>query len=92
MCKVREFIIKNEMGIHARPATHFVTTTVDYESEVYVTNLDSGHVADGRSIISMLMLCAPKGTRLKLEVNGKDEEELFTKLSTLIDNGFNELT
>ena len=90
MCKVKEFIIKNQMGIHARPATQFVSTVAEYESEVHVTNLDSGHVADGRSIISMLMLNVPKGTRIKLEVNGRDQDKLIDVLTSLIQNNFNE--
>ena len=90
MCKVREIIINNEFGLHARPATHFVALTADYDCEVNVTNLNNGAVADGRSIISMLMLNAPKGTRIKLEVSGDLEDELIDKLSSLIESGFNE--
>ena len=39
MCKVREFVIKNEFGIHARPASKFVQIASDYESDVNVHNL-----------------------------------------------------
>ena len=90
MCKVKQFVINNQFGIYARPATQFVSIVANYQSEVNVTNLNSGHSVDGRSIISMLMLNAPKGTRIKLEVNGKDQDELINALTSLIENNFNE--
>lgn len=88
MCKVKEFVITNEKGIHARPATKFVQTVADYECEVEVTNLSSGAIADGRSIMSVLTLTASKGQIIKLKVNGKDEDELMFALERLIENGF----
>lgn len=90
MCKVKEFTINNEMGIHARPATQFVQTVADYESEVNVINLNTGSVADGRSIISMLMLSAQKGHRIQLRIDGKDEDELMNELTGLLESNFNE--
>ena len=90
MCKVKEFIVSNEFGIHARPATQFVQTVADYESEVNVINLNTGSVADGRSIISMLMLSAQKGHRIQLRIDGNDEDELMNKLTGLLESNFNE--
>lgn len=90
MCKVKEFVIKNEFGIHARPATKFVQTVSDYESEVNVQNLTSGATANGRSIMSMLTLAAAKGHIIKLEINGSDEDELMFALERLIESGFEE--
>lgn len=90
MCKVKEFIIHNEAGIHARPATQFVQTVADFESEVNVTNLSNGKAANGRSIISMLMLAAQKGHRVQLRIEGNDEDELMDALTGLIESGFDE--
>lgn len=90
MCKVKDFIVKNQFGIHARPATKFVSAAAEYESEVEVTNLESGQVANGRSIISMLMLNAPKGTRIRVKVDGKDQNDLIDVLSAIVESGFEE--
>ena len=90
MCKVREFVIKNEFGIHARPATRFVQIASDYESEVSVQNLTSGATANGRSIMSMLTLAAAKGHVIKLEIDGSDEDQLMLALAELIESGFEE--
>ena len=90
MCKVREFVIKNEFGIHARPASKFVQIASDYESDVNVHNLTLGATANGRSIMSMLTLAAAKGHVIKLEIDGSDEDQLMLALAELIESGFEE--
>ena len=87
---VKDFVVSNPLGIHARPASVFVQAAVDFESEISVTNLDSGHVADGKSVMSMLMLSAPQGTRIRLDVSGEDAVTAMEALSRLIEEGFNE--
>ena len=86
----KEFVVCNPLGIHARPASAFVQAAGGFESEIIVTNLDSGHIADGKSVMSMLMLAAPKGTRLRVEINGRDAEDAMKVLSALIERGFDE--
>ena len=86
----KDFVVCNPLGIHARPASAFVQAAGDFESEITVTNLDSGHVADGKSVMSMLMLAAPKGTHLRVDINGRDAEDAMNVLSALIEGGFDE--
>ena len=86
----KDFVVANPLGIHARPASVFVQAASEFESEITVTNLDSGHIADGRSVMSMLMLSAPQGTRIRLDVNGRDAEKAMDALSKLIEGGFDE--
>ena len=86
----KEFVVSNPLGIHARPASVFVQAAAEFESEISDTNLDSGHVADGKSVMSMLMLSAPKGTRLRVEVSGRDADKAMEILSALIEGGFDE--
>jgi phosphotransferase system HPr (HPr) family protein len=86
----KDFVVSNPLGIHARPASAFVQAASEFESEITVTNLDSGHIADGRSVMSMLMLSAPKGTRIRLEINGRDADAAMETLSELIERGFDE--
>ena len=86
----KDFVVGNPLGIHARPASLFVQTAADFDSEIAVTNLDSGHTADGKSVMSMLMLSAPQGTRIRLEINGRDADKAMETLSRLIEGGFDE--
>lgn len=87
-CIRKEFVIRNLLGLHARPASLFVQTVAPYRSEVKVTNLATQNSADGRSVMSLLMLCAPRGTQISVEASGEDCHELMQKISDLIDGGF----
>ncbi len=86
----KDFVISNPLGIHARPASVFVQTATGFASDVSVTNLDTSNTADGKSVMSMLMLSAPQGTRIRLDVSGEDAVTAMEALSRLIEEGFNE--
>lgn len=84
------FEIVNERGFHARPASLFVQCAEGFSSTVEVKNLVSGATADGKSLMSLLMLAAPKGTRLEITVSGPDAENALEKLGSMIMEGFDE--
>ena len=84
------FEIVNERGFHARPASLFVQCAEEFASTVEVKNLGSGVTADGKSLMSLLMLAAPKGTRLEITVSGPDAESALEKLGSMITEGFDE--
>ena len=65
------FVIRNRLGLHARCATQFVKKASQFEEvEVFVTK--EGQRVNGKKIMDLLMLAAPLGTRLTLEVRGPD--------------------
>ena len=84
------FEIINERGFHARPASLFVQCATGFASSVEVKNLVSGVTADGKSLMSLLMLAAPKGTRLEVTVSGPDAETALEQLGGIITGGFDE--
>ena len=86
----KDLVVSNPLGIHARPASVFVQTATGFASDVSVTNLDTSNTADGKSVMSMLMLSAPQGTRIRLDVSGEDAVTAMEALSRLIEEGFNE--
>ena len=86
----KDFVVSNPLGIHARPASVFVQTATGFASDVSVTNLETSSIADGKSVMSMLMLSAPQGTRIRLDVTGEDAAPAMEMLSKLIEEGFNE--
>ena len=86
----KDLVVSNPLGIHARPASVFVQTATGFSSDVSVTNLDTSNTADGKSVMSMLMLSAPQGTRIRLDVSGEDAVTAMEALSRLIEEGFNE--
>ena len=88
--KSATFEIVNERGFHARPASLFVQSALNYASDIKVKNLESGITADGKSLMSLLMLAAPKGTRLEVSAAGNDAENALESLGRMITGGFDE--
>lgn len=79
----------NPLGLHARAASKFVNLAKTFESDVRLGRGDN--VADGKSIMSVMLLAAPVGTEVTLDVNGPDEADAFAALAELINDGFGEL-
>lgn len=80
--------IVNKLGLHARAAAKFVGCAAAYSSTIK-TGKD-GALVDGKSIMSIMMLAAGKGTVLELHIQGDDEQAALEALTTLIDNCFDE--
>jgi phosphocarrier protein HPr len=80
--------IINKLGLHARAAAKFVACTAAFSSSIQ-TGKD-GQLVDGKSIMSVMMLAAGKGTVLDLEIEGADEQDALAALQTLLENRFDE--
>jgi phosphocarrier protein len=79
----RCFTVRNELGLHARPASQFVVQAGRFESEVMVGN--GTEWVDGRSVLSLLSLAASCGTELRIRATGEDAEEAVAALGALIE-------
>jgi len=84
----REFTIKNQFGIHARPAALFVKLASRYDSDVMIEK-DHNKVS-GKSIMGLLTLEASFGSKLKVTAEGHDAQEVLDELEALIDGKFEE--
>jgi phosphocarrier protein len=80
--------IVNKLGLHARAAARFVDLASDYRSKIEIRRGDD--LVDGKSILGILTLAAPRGTELELVAEGEDANEALSALSTLIETGFGE--
>ena len=86
---IREQItIINKLGLHARAAAKFVGCAGAFSSSIQAGK--DGQLVDGKSIMSVMMLAAGKGTVLDIEISGDDEEAAMEALKTLIANRFDE--
>ncbi len=81
-------IIKNRLGLHARPAMQFVDTAVAHQASITVRKGDQS--VDGKSIMQMMMLAAVKGAELEIIAEGADAEKACETLRKLIDSRFGE--
>ena len=80
--------IVNKLGLHARAAAKFVACAAACSSTIRAGR--DGSLVDGKSIMSVMMLAAGKGTVLDLHIQGRDEEAALEALKTLIENRFDE--
>jgi phosphocarrier protein len=82
------FTIRNQLGLHARPAALFVKRASRFSSSIWVER--DGTRVNGKSIMGILMLACPLGSRIRLIADGSDETDAFRELGRLIDDGFQE--
>jgi len=82
------FLIKNKFGLHARPSASFVQAASHFRSDIVVEK--DGQVADGKSILDLMMLAAGQGTRITVKANGDDADEALSAIGDLIDGQFGE--
>lgn len=80
--------IVNKLGLHARAASVFVKTASSFGSDITVTN--EFKQANGKSIMSMMMLQASCGTEIDIEVSGDDEVAAADAITALVENRFGE--
>ncbi len=78
----REFIIKNEQGIHARPATALVQKANQFKSDLYI--IYDGKTVDLKSIMGVLSLGVTRGSLVTIRINGEDEILAMKQISKFI--------
>ena len=85
---IKELVVQNKMGIHARPAAMIVRITNKFKAEVFVENNDEQ--VNGKSIMGLMMLAAGKGSKVKFLANGEDAAAMLAELEALFTLKFDE--
>ena len=78
----------NKLGLHARAANKLLDTTCRFQSSIRLNF--NGKEADGKSIMSVMLLAAPVGSEIILTINGDDESDMLEAIIQLINNRFDE--
>ena len=86
----RRVRIMNRLGLHARAAALLVRTANSYQSALRLERADRTAAADAKSILSVLMLAAARGTELLATADGVDESDAISALCELFASGFGE--
>ena len=84
----RNYTISNQKGLHARAAAEFVKVASQFEAAITVVR--GSTTANGKSIMSLLILAAPKGSAIEVEAQGADAAPALDALGELIDAKFRE--
>lgn len=86
---VRDLTVRNQNGIHARPAAMFVKLASGFKGcEIFVEK--DGERVNGKSIMGLMMLAAGPGSVLRVEVSGKEATEAMDQIIALMDRKFDE--
>lgn len=80
--------IVNKLGLHARAAAKLISTATRFESSVKIAK--DGREVDGKSIMSVMMLAASKGTWIEITTDGADELDALSAITQLIADKFDE--
>lgn len=84
----RIVIVKNKLGLHARPSALMVRAATKYRSDFHIEK--DGTQVNGKSIMGVMMLAAECGSKLELIAEGVDEEYLINEIGDMIESGFGE--
>jgi phosphocarrier protein HPr len=84
----KTFTIKNELGLHARAAGRIVEVANRYKSKIYLER--DGRQVDGRSLLGILTLACPRGSKIVFRAEGEDAREALAAFGRLIEDRFGE--
>ena len=82
----RAVTVSNQLGLHARAAARFVHVATQFSSQIRVGR--DARVMDGKSIMGILLLAAPCGTRITISAEGPDETAAVDALVRLVEADF----
>lgn len=85
---MKEAVVNNQVGLHARPATFFIQKANEFKSSIWVEK-DERRV-NAKSLLGVLSLGIVKGTAINLIADGVDEKEAVDALADLIATNFSE--
>ncbi len=85
---VRDILITNKRGLHARASAKFVQLVERFDADVTVTR--NGETVGGTSIMGLMMLSAGPGTTITVTATGKEAAEAVTAIADLVHGKFGE--
>lgn len=69
-----EYTIKDELGIHARPAGMLLKEVKKYDSKIVITRTDDGRSAEAARLMAVMGLAVKCGQTVEVSVDGGDED------------------
>lgn len=82
----KEFVIKNPFGLHIRPANEFVRRIAKFKSSVKIVKNEE--IADGKCVMDLLTLVLQYNDKIKVIVDGEDENETMEVIQDFIEHDF----
>ncbi len=85
---VKEVLVQNQVGLHARPATFFIQKANEFKASIWVEKEDRR--VNAKSLLGVLSLGIVGGTTIRITADGNDEENAVESLVALVNSGFAE--
>jgi phosphocarrier protein HPr len=79
----RKVLIQNPQGFHLRPMAAFAQLAACFQSRVTVSR-EGKESVDGKSILDLMLLAAPPGAELTVQVEGPDAQKALDALVALL--------
>ena len=87
MC-MKDIEVKNQVGLHARPATFFIQKANEYKSSIWVEKEERR--VNAKSLLGILSLGIVGGVKIRFIADGADEQLAVDGLVKLVESGFAE--
>ena len=85
---VKDVVVQNQVGLHARPATFFIQKANEFKSSIWVEKEERR--VNAKSLLGVLSLGIIGGTSIRIIADGADEKEAVDSLVALVESGFAE--
>ena len=85
---LKDVTVKNQVGLHARPATFFIQKANEFKSSVWVEKEERR--VNAKSLLGVLSLGIVGGTTIRIIADGVDEQDAGDSLVKLVDSAFAE--
>ncbi len=87
MC-MKDVEVKNQVGLHARPATFFIQKANEFKSSIWVEKEERR--VNAKSLLGILSLGIVGGAKIRIIADGSDEQLAVDGLVKLVEGGFSE--
>jgi phosphocarrier protein len=85
---LKRVTIINDLGLHARSAAQIAKLARNVKSKMWI--IKDGEKVDAASIIDILTLACPKGSKIILKIDDQSDLDILNDIAKLIERGFGE--
>ncbi len=85
---MKDVVVQNQVGLHARPATFFIQKANEFKSSIWVEKEERR--VNAKSLLGVLSLGIVGNTEIRVIADGADEEKAVNALVALVESGFAE--
>jgi phosphocarrier protein len=78
-----KYVLKDELGLHARPAGILVKMAAKYKSDIQIGT--PAKMANAKRIIGVMALTLKQGQEMTMTFSGEDEEEAAAAVKTFLE-------